>query len=219
MAKPIISMMPLSVVCLNWNNYLDRGNLYVNRLWSMLDRHLTIPHEFIVVTEHDHDLPFGRVGWWNKLSLLNMFDGEVLYLDLDIVISGNIDHLVKLACPRSKLWARNDWSYPVSENSRIVGDGYAGPLMENGREATINSSVMYWWGRREIPQREGVHGDQGCITAALWPDDGIRLFPNEWIKSYKYDYQQGRGYRPITVFHGEPKPHDVDAPFVREHWR
>lgn len=220
-AKSVIAKetQKLNVVVLNWRNYLDRGDEYVHKMRNMASRHLTIPHKFVEITEYE--LPEkGRFGWFNKLTLLDMFDDEVLYFDLDVIISQNVDHLVELGrSDPTKLWARNDYSYPVSLNSKVVGDGFAGPLMENGREATINSSVMYWQGRRKVARRDGVHGDQGCITAALWPD-GIALFPDESIKSWKYHVGRGLGYGDVTVFHGEPKPHQVESdPFVRDHWR
>lgn len=206
----------LEVVCLNWNNYLGLGQLYVSRLQNMVRRHLTVPHRFIEVTEHE--LPKGREGWFNKLALLKMFD-EALYFDLDVVISGSVDHLVELGrSDPTRLWARNDFSYPINPNDEIVRDGFAGPMMQNGREATINSSVMYWKGKRHVPQREGVHGDQGCITAALWPD-GIGLFPNDSIRSYKYDWLRKKHYGPVTVMHGTPKNHQVDDFWVKAHWR
>ena len=211
----------LSAVALNYRNYLSRGDEYVAKLRSMISRHLTIPYEFVEVTERD--LHRDRVGWFNKLSLLEMFEGEVLYLDLDIVISGSIDHLVELGrTDPSRVWARNDYSYPVSPSSRIVGDGYAGPLMENGREATINSSVMYWRGRKDMTGADELakvcHGDQGIITRLFWPN-GIGLFPNDRIKSWKYDAMEGRGYGDICVFHGAPKPHECHDEWIAANWK
>ena len=204
----------ISVVCLNHNDYLGMGDHYVDRLHSMVNRHLTIPYEFVELTERD--IPDSE-GWWAKLDMLHMFDGDCLYFDLDVVITANIDHLVRIGrADISKLWARNDFSYPVSPNARLVGDGFAGPLMENGREATINSSVMFWSGRWNVGRRDGVHGDQGCITAALWPDR-IGLFPNDWIKSYRYHKGE---MAPVVVLHGSPKNHELPATDpIMAHWR
>jgi hypothetical protein len=198
----------VKVVCLNWRDYLGMGDLYVSTLKGMVAEHLTLPYEFVEVTEHD--LPEGREGWFCKLHLLEMFDGPVLYLDLDVVINSNIDHLVEIAAQDpSRIWARNDFSYPVSANSRVVGDGYAGPLMANGRESTINSSVMLWHGRKDMAGVDQMiphfHGDQGIITRLFWPD-GIGLLPESSVKSYKY---HGEGQGAITVYHGSPKPHEV----------
>jgi hypothetical protein len=182
-------------------------------MFHMVSEHLTMPCKFVEITEKE--LPEGRVGWFNKLHLLEMFDGEVLYLDLDLNITGNIDPLVVLGrTDPNKLWARNDFSYPVVQSSTIRKPGFAGPMMNNGREQTINSSVMYWSGKKDMSGAEDLiattHGDQGIITQLLWPD-GIRLFPDEYIDSFKYHRMRGLGSAPITVHHGNPKPHQVSG--------
>jgi len=203
----------LKVVCLNWNDYLGRGEEYVSKLRSMVWRHLKIPHEFVVVTDTNDD----RVGWFKKLTLLEMFDGEVMFFDLDVIISANIDHLVELArTDQSRLWARDDFSYSRVNPRKDVDDAFRVTL---GGPGTINSSVMYWNGRRHIEPLAGAHGDQNAITAALWPDQ-IGLFPNDSIKSWKYHVQRGEGHGDICVFHGEPKPHQVARDgWVDANWR
>jgi hypothetical protein len=195
------------VVCLNWNDYLGRGAEYVGKLQRAVARNLTVPHEFVEVTEAD--LPPGRSGWFYKLNLLEMFDGPVLFLDLDVIVSGNIDHLVEIARnDPTRIWARDDWSYPVT-NPRY------------GKEATINSSVMLWHGRKDMAGAERLipvtHGDQGIITQLFWPH-GIGLLPGDSIRSYKYDVRNGKSPGPITVFHGAPKCHDIRDPWVKQHW-
>ena len=201
-------MGDLTVVCLNWRNYLGRGAEYVGKLRRGVERHLTVPHTFREVTEAD--LPAGRRGWFNKLHLLEMFDGEVLYLDLDVILTASLDPFVDLLrSDPSRIWARDDWSYPVSEP-------------RHGREATINSSVMLWQGRRDMAGAEPLipvtHGDQGIITQLFWPV-GIGLLPPDWVRSYKYDVWKGRAPGPVTVFHGEPKPHIVTDAWVSQCWQ
>lgn len=198
----------MKVVCLNWMDYLSRGNEYVTKLKNGVSRNLTTPYEFVEVTEAD--LPAGRQGWFYKLNLLEMFDGPVLFLDLDVVITSNIDHLVEIARgDTSRIWARDDWSYPVT-NPRY------------GKEATINSSVMLWHGRKDMSGAERLipvtHGDQGIITQLFWPH-GIGLLPNDSISSYKYQLRQGQKQGAISVFHGQPKCHEVNDPWVAQHWK
>jgi hypothetical protein len=197
----------LTVVALNWNDYLGRGAEYVGKLQRGVARNMTVPHEFVEVTEKD--LPAGRTGWFNKLHLLEMFDGPVLFLDLDVIVTGNIDHLVEIAQrDPTRIWARDDWSYPVT-NPR------------HGREATINSSVMLWHGRKDMEGAERLiprtHGDQGIITQLFWPH-GIGLLPSDSVKSYKYDVRNGKAPEPIVVFHGVPKCHEVGDAWAKQHW-
>lgn len=200
--------MTIEVVCLNWKDYLGRGREYVDKLHAGVERNLTVPFTFREVTEAD--LPEGRTGWFNKLHLLEMFDGDVLYIDLDVILTGNIDHLVYLGqTDRSKIWARDDWSYPATKP-------------RYGKEATINSSVMFWHGRWDMSGAERLipetHGDQGIITQLFWPDR-IGLLPNGSIKSYKYDVRDRFAQpEPVVVFHGNPKPHQLTEGWVRRCW-
>lgn len=201
-------MGDLTVICLNWRNYLGRGAEYVDKLRRGVERHLQEPHTFREVTEAD--LPPGRTGWFNKLHLLEMFEGEVMYLDLDVIVSGSLDPFVaRFRSDPARIWARDDWSYSVLQP-------------RNGREATINSSLMLWQGRRDMsaaaPLIPITHGDQGIITRLFWPN-GIGLLPGEWVRSYKYDVRQGAAPGPVTVFHGDPKPHAVTDAWVRECWQ
>ena len=199
----------LTVVCLNWKDYLGRGREYVDKLHNGVRRHLSVPFSFWEVTERT--VPAGLDGWFNKLSLLEMFDGDVLYLDLDVILTANIDHLVKvLDKDRTKIWARDDWSYPVT-NPRF------------GKEATINSSVMLWHGRKDMAGADKLipvtHGDQGIITQLFWPK-GIGLLPGESVQSYKYQVRdQGAPLAPIVVCHGNPKCHELREPWVSQHWK
>jgi len=200
----------LTVVCLNWNDYLGRGREYVGKLERGVKRHLSVPYRFQEVTEHD--LPEGRSGWFNKLHLLEMFSGDVLYLDLDVILTASLDPLLEsLESDHSRIWARDDWSYPVT-NPRF------------GKEATINSSVMLWHGRKDmsgVTERllRDTHGDQGIITQLFWPA-GIGLLPGESVQSYKYQVRdQGAPLAPIVVCHGNPKCHEINEPWVREHWK
>ena len=65
-------------------------------------------------------------------------------------------------------------------------------------------------------------GDQEWTSAQVnQPQELLsHCFPKKWILSFK---KHGRRRLPggckVMVFHGEPKPHEVDLPYVREHWR
>ena len=95
-----------NVVCLYWGNKYKVE--YVKILYNMVQRHLTIPHKFIIYTEHTkmqklvkgdnvevRKIPFHDYqGWWNKLTLFSPeadLKGDSLYFDLDVVITDNID--------------------------------------------------------------------------------------------------------------------------------
>ena len=75
---------------------------WVKKLYNSVSRNLTLPFRFICLS--DCEVPVERIpleevgtGYWAKLQLFrkNLFDTPVLFFDLDTVICGNIDQLVK----------------------------------------------------------------------------------------------------------------------------
>ena len=105
----------LNIICLKHGDKYPP--VYVNKLYSMTMRHLTVPHRFICFTDNSAGLfPTLEVkmlpknseisGWWWKLYLFNeeLFseDDTNFFMDLDTVIVNNIDHLVVL------LWSLRD---------------------------------------------------------------------------------------------------------------
>ena len=95
--------MDKNVICIKWGTKF--GADYVNRLYKMVEKNLSIPHRFVCFTDNAEglvegievrDLPeyndntaIGDKGW-RKLSLFNEqladLKGTALFLDLDIVI-------------------------------------------------------------------------------------------------------------------------------------
>jgi lipopolysaccharide biosynthesis glycosyltransferase len=139
-----------------------------------------------------------------------LFDDDILYLDLDVVITDSLLPLVALLYEAPGLWARDDFSYSVRKPRKGLGADTQRLL---GGEGCINSSVMLWRGdvAREVWDKftpkvmDVLHGDQNFITQVLWPE-GIRLIPDALICSYKYQIMHGIAPAPIVVFHGDPKP-------------
>jgi hypothetical protein len=172
------------------------------------------------------ELPSDFPTWWSKVGLFKpgVFTGDVLYLDLDVVITDRLDGLVSLLeQDRTKVWALDDFGYPLSKPRHGIGGDMKRLL---GGIGTVNSSVMLWngdtgrkvWDDFKPEKMDEVHGDQNWITQALWPHT-LRLIPEGWAKSYKYNLSRGDpGIAPIMVFHGEPKPHQVYESWVAEHW-
>ncbi|MFY0613830.1 MAG: hypothetical protein JXQ99_20030 [Hyphomicrobiaceae bacterium] len=97
-----------TIICMKWGTRY--GPEYVNRLASMVRRNVTEPTRFVCFTDDPsgvdddielHPLPVinipDRVAWtpWRKLSVwqypLADLAGDVLFLDLDLVITGSLD--------------------------------------------------------------------------------------------------------------------------------
>ena len=102
-----------NVICIKWGTKF--GAEYVNRLYRMVEKNLTIPHRFVCFTDNSEGLAEGietrelppysdnpNIGdkGWRKLSLFNKeladLKGTALFLDLDIVIRQSLDPFLKL---------------------------------------------------------------------------------------------------------------------------
>ena len=104
-------MTEIQVVCVKYGT--KYGADYVNNLYRGVKRNLSLQHSFSCFTENPEGLDQNVnvihldndkwKGWWSKV---NIFDGSnygsgkdeinkiILYIDLDMIISGNIDNLI-----------------------------------------------------------------------------------------------------------------------------
>ena len=207
----------LTVLSVFWGNKYDKG--YVYALKEMVEKNLTIPHDFKCITTEPLPgiqtvLPFVPYdGWWQKIGLFapTIATGPSLYFDLDVLITGNIDYLAEytdtetLAAPAN--WAQS---------------GHGG----------IQSSVMAWRGRWTIPfdmfrykwkdRKELASGHTQFGNKVYWGDQEFLwdILGDNWkriegVGSYKY-HVRPNGEVPdwmnVCVFHGKPDPHEVNDP-------
>lgn len=91
-----------NIICCKWGTLY--GPEFVNRLYGMVKKNLTLPFRFICLTDNATGIreevetfpiePHLR-GWWPKIQYFksSLFDieGPILALDLDILIVNNID--------------------------------------------------------------------------------------------------------------------------------
>jgi uncharacterized Rossmann fold enzyme len=192
----------ITVACVKWGT--KYGAEYVNILRAMVAKNLKREHDFVCLTDDPAGidkgieiipLPEGLEGWWNKLYLFSgILTGKILYLDLDVCITGSLDELV------TKHGIIHDWNLP-----------------------SYNSSVMVWrhgehnniWNDFTPDVSERLHGDQDWISElGGWP-----LLPHHWCVSYRLhatDWPPAGAK--IVCFHGDPKPHDAPSEWVRLIW-
>lgn len=220
--------------------------IYVEHLYNMLRRNLTPRVRLHVFTEKDRAVPPEMIkhelnewpdvsgpkrGWWYKMQ---MFDprhglGRLLYFDLDVVITSNIDWIWQLK--DRYFWAPKDFKY-------LWRPYWTG----------INSSIMLWETQRfywiwERFQENNLsinmrrwHGDQDFLSTMLDPKD-LRYLDPERIKSWRWEVKDGgldfktRQYinpgsgskidsnTSVLIFHGKPNPHEVVDAEIQAHWR
>jgi len=219
---------------------------YVDTLYSMLSRNLSRPVRMHVYTEEHRAVPLHMIkhaltewpgiqgakkSWWYKMQLFNPVhhSGPLLYLDLDTVVVNNLDWITNLSL--TQLWAIRD--FKTLWKPKFQG---------------INSSVMYWhtekfskiwteFTEQDIPRTcAKYHGDQDYLSAVLKPNQR-RFFPEKSALSWRWQaldggldpYKRlhhhpglGTQFGPETsllIFHGQPKPDQVQDPVIKKHWR
>ena len=101
-------MNPVNVICMKWGNKFPVD--YVNRLYGMVSRHLNRPFRFVCFTDDANNIrtqveiqPLPALNipsdtperGWRKLTVFAQdfggLSGMTLFLDLDVVIVGNLD--------------------------------------------------------------------------------------------------------------------------------
>lgn len=208
----------INIVCVKWGT--KYGAEYVNILFDMVNRNLTVggDRRFICFTDDPtgidatiqvRALPGDLEGWWNKLYLFKegVFDegDKVIYLDLDTVITGDMDKIIA-----------------YEGNFAILQDFY--------RPEGLQSSVMLWkaqkntfiwdnWDAAGRPKTPG--GDQLWIESCRpFPTDILQeIFPMAFV-SYKVHCRTRLPKNvSVVVFHGEPRPHEAEEEWVKLIWK
>ena len=228
------------VLCVKWGNkYISK---YVNVLNNMVKRNTTVPYQFHCLTDDPNGLepdinvvklpndPWIK-SWWAKLYMFSPempVKGNCLFFDLDVIIFDNIDllfsHSGKFNIIRDFNRCRiKDWKLSNSSCMRWQ-----------------TGTMDYLWNDFiEKPTRvmQQNHGDQDWITKRA--HDDITWFPDEWIRSYKWEMiglkdtklltkdgrkffrtpcKIGKGNR-VAVFHGSPNPMECADQWVIDNWK
>ena len=229
------------VVCLKHGD--KYGAEYVNILYSMIKRHTTIPIEFICFTENPKGIDPGVQirpiplhpdikGWWYKPMFFNPglnLNGPMLYMDLDIIIFKNIDHLFDYK--PGEFCVLRDFNRCIQSNWDRMNSSIF--RLHPGQHQNVYTEFM------KDPKYHAAryHGDQDWLYANV--KTHFNFFPDEWIQSYKWEMRgrpemsRASGKRnfatkgipnilpetSIAVFHGDPNPKDCIDDWFRENWR
>ena len=223
-------------MCMKWGRRYSAR--YVNVLCHSVRRNLSFRHRFVCLTDNakglDEDIetfpliempvPKGhRRHPWRKLMAFSpqlseeyKIHGRVLFLDLDLVITGNLNDL--FLCPGRFLiirdWRRNFRLRKALGICTIVGNTSV-YRFEAGGQSQI------WRNYMKDPQGacDDYPNEQTFVTRYA---KGLQFLPQEWCVNFKRQIMPSwflRGVRMarlpkdsrIVVFNGTPKPHEVIA--------
>ena len=143
-----------NLVCVKWGDKFSPE--HVNRLYRMAKKNISLPFNFYCWTEdatglYDEinivplDETLDLKAWWWKLTLFkeNNLKGINLYLDLDIVIQNNIDHLFDIA-KHDKLALIDRSIEDYFENLTYEKDHDEQRYL-HVTSSVYNSSIMIWY--------------------------------------------------------------------------
>lgn len=209
----------VNVVCMKWG--AKYGPEYVNRLYSMVKRHLQLEFRFACFTDDGSGLDSGievfplppihvpeahDISPWRKVALLNPelgdLTGKTLFLDLDVIIVDDIDCFFEFSD-----------KFTIIENWTQLGQGIGNSsvyLFEVGAHSDV--ALKY---EREIDTVFSEYSNEQIFISKNIPDK--HYWPKDWCRSFKF-HAIPRGLMrylkepsipegcKILVFHGYPNP-------------
>lgn len=239
------------ILCMKWGN--KYGPEYVNRLYNMVRRNLTLPFTFVCLTDNTNGLdpdivchpipelvlPDGLPErGWKKLTTFapTLYDlhGSALFLDIDIVITGNIDCFFTHPQQRAdEVWIIRDWKKPW----RMVGNSSVYRF-----QIGALPDLLDYFRRNFHDIRQRFRHEQAFLSWYVREHHQLSYWPADWCLSYKYHVlkklpfslwqpPQKPAHGKIIIFHGEVNPPDairggggkwyrkvLPAPWLQDYW-
>ena len=215
-----------NVICIKWGTKFDSE--YINRLYDMVERNLTLPHRFVCFTDNAEGIkegvevfPLPSISFkegpergWRKLSVFNKkladLEGQALCLDVDVVIINNIDYLFEESGDFRIL---KDWGYP--EESYVGNSGcyrfnigehpdvveYFVENFDEIRERFRNEEEYLSWKMKE----KGILQYWKPRTAISFKHGCMSAFPLNLFTIPKQPTDETK----ILIFHGNPLPREA----------
>lgn len=217
---------------------------YVNRLYNMCKRWCSLDFKFVCLTDNADQLnseimvlpiPSGLSGWWCKPYMYSKdlpIQGTILYMDLDVVLSSNIDKLIT--------YQPNHWC-TIRDFTRAMRPKW--PRYNSSIVRFKTGELDFVWDnyiKNPVAIQRQFFGDQDYLYDATYKKKGAMLYPDSWVQSWKWEVRKSRllelnkakGTRKfqvvedvvprveccVCVFHGDPNPHNCEDPWVKENW-
>lgn len=234
-----------TVVCLSVGNTFKPQ--YVSRLYDGLKRNSKSYFDFVCICDAKNAsrireaMPYGTIKlhiiseieypkWWGKMILFQpefqeYLNTDILYFDLDSIITGPVDSLIKMKCP-TKLSILRNFLQPPVRNPCVTPCAYGSAVMiiKRGCNDVYLSYKSKNYNVQEMYDNNG--GDQKFIEDSEAPRHVTLLqdmFPDNqnYFRSVKYptSLQEVPIGCSVLCYHGRPRPHeDQNNPIVVNHW-
>lgn len=182
------------IICIKWGTKF--GPEYVNRLRGMIARNITPPFRLICFTDDgaglhpdvvvrplprfEYEPPKNTLGKWPKSRLwgdLGDITGTVLFLDLDVVVVGNLDDFFTFGDPDDTVLATNPQKVKPFEKLGQTSVyrmrvGRLAPLQEIFRADPQAVADEYRFEQRFVTRRA---------------PGGVKFWPKGWVVHFRAD--------------------------------
>jgi hypothetical protein len=209
----------LNIVCvLRQGGKVGYDATWVEKLKNSVARNITLPYKFMCLS--DCNVPCDRIplistgkGYWSKLELFrpNLFDGPVLYIDLDNVICGNLDNLVE-KIKHEKFVMLREYDTKVASSSIMWWNGDFSQLWLKW----LSNTPEFW--RSQYAKMPKI-GDQAFIEDNIQHTFLQNYIPEDWI-SWSNQKKISVESRVLVFRKPGQKPSNMsDHPLVQQHWK
>ena len=220
-------MDKINVCCVKEGDKYDSD--YVNTLYLMVKRYLTVPFDFICLTENSQNLlkeihvitleDRSIKGWWNKCLLFKpgVLSGNCLYLDLDMIILKNIDEFL---IQNQHL---NILCNPISLNGKIYYNINSSMLFWNTNIKEVSKiffqyseNKMFYDNHKGLPHEQ--IGDQKVIIESKI---NYKFFPTNKIRYMKFLTERDKLDENISIIvcKGKKQKDNKSDFFVKNYWK
>ncbi|MEH6456919.1 MAG: glycosyltransferase [Cocleimonas sp.] len=213
---------PVTIICMKWGT--KYGAEYVNKLYAMVKRNLTIPFQMVCFTDNGEgvnsdvvikdlpplDLPKSAPErGWNKLTTLQNnlggLSGEALFLDLDVVIVDNIDELFSFPA-----------EFAVIRDAKLTRSMIGNTSVYRFKIGRYDDVLQSF--RKNFPQvQKDYRNEQAYLSDEVRKKGDLSFWPDAWCPSYKYHCMKKWPFNhfqdsvipegaKIIIFHGHPEP-------------
>jgi hypothetical protein len=204
------------------------GAVYVNKLYAMVKRNITGDFRFVCLTDDalginpgienkacpaiSGPLPWRDTGW-RKIALwadtLPCMEGDWLFLDLDVVITGSLDGFFEFM-PEKTFVVMQNWTQP----GQNIGNTSVYRFRVGSHPSLLKELTHDFKGIIQRYVNEQTFVSRRISEMAFWPDDWCVLFkvhcvppmPLRWWQTPKLPDSTR-----VVAFPGSPNPDDAAA--------
>ena len=217
------------IICMKWGKLYSAD--YVNRLYQMIARNITPPFKLYCLTDDPSGIvpevqirpcpyldlpPRMRNGGWRKVSLwapqVADLSGELLYLDLDIIITGSLDDFFTFQGQSDYMVMRN-----YTTMDRRIGNTSVFRFTVGSHPDVLERLMA-----DPQPMQDTYSNSQTFISNTIksmdfWPDGWIKQFKVHCLRPWPFRlFMQARQFKDakIVVCTGHPTPDEL----ATGHW-